>query len=273
MAGPPIPASVLGYHPRATLLARTLGPVYGRSFGRGRVVAEAAGLIVGVVGTVWLPAIAAVALAIVLGVSAGMVVVALGVPRRVRIAQEVFAWLARAERPAFERRTGGPVPRGRDWRAWLAAHPAGSISPYPRVEILGMLGELDQARAELAAAVPPADDEERLDRTTLASWLDWLDDGQVDLAPLEDLAATLPDGTVLAVRARGARAIAEARVRLASGDAGWADPLVAFRQELGLRPTLIVLRDFHARRLVPFAVGALIAGVVGTIVGLLVQRV
>ena len=143
----------------------------------------------------------------------GVVIRMASIPRTIRAPHEAFAWLGAAEVRRFEDRTGSKAPfNAVAMRTWLDRHPSTPATVLARAELLGTLGDLPGARAELAAAPEiPADDLERVERATLTVWLGFLETGDADLGPLDTVAATTAPASPAGLAAAVSRALAETR--------------------------------------------------------------
>ncbi len=154
-------------------------------------------------------------------------------PRRVRDAHDVLAWLNGWETDRWSRELGRRLawlPRS---RPELLEHLPDTIGLRPlRVELLASRGQLGEAR-DRAAQLPTDTPWQRFERAALEEWVSWWSDGPPRLEPMRAAAADLR-GEQRELVARAMVAAAEAR--RASTDGGdAAAPLAALRPELGDR--------------------------------------
>lgn len=180
--------------------------------------------------------------------------------RGMRAAFEAFSWLGRWEVDRFKAQTRSSVPGDRDAvRSWLAEHPTPGFGGYARIEMLAWIGNLPGAREELAAFPPPTEPADEAERIGLGLWLDLLERGAYDPAPLHEAIRRLPPG---AGRSRAAvnLALLDARRRRADGQADWWRPLWEVRSGLGWAPVLVVARDTLTRIFVMQLIASLLLG-------------
>jgi hypothetical protein len=229
--------------PRSVAITRGFSGVLNRSLVVGGVVTVALsfGLVfvgfaerAGLVGP-WLGA----ALGALLGVLAAIAVM----PVPIRRAFEAYSWLGHAEVQRFKARTGSPVPTRVDAiTAWLATNPPTPALLLPRIEMLAFLGRHDEARAALDQATA-TNDEEAFELASLHQYVDWLELGSTDLTALKAASASLPAGSAAERSSRVTLAVAEARMRVMGGDAGWTAPIEEVRPDLGRAPWRATLTD------------------------------
>jgi hypothetical protein len=135
------------------------------------------------------------------------------------------------------------------------------------------LGRIDEGRAELAALVElpsRAPDLARLEVAGLRAFAEVLETGGYDLAAFDDMVASMPPGSDLALEARAARAVTETRSRLARDEPDALGPLVDVRAALGHAATAVTLRRTWlslARSLAFFGLAISLTGYVVRLVG------
>ena len=135
------------------------------------------------------------------------------------------------------------------------------------------LGRIDEGRTELAALVAlpsEAPDLARLEAAGLQAFADVLETGGYDNAAFDDVVASMPPGSDLALEAKAALAVTEARSRLAREEPEALDPLVAVRPSLGRAATEVALRRTwlsFARSLAFFGIAIALTGYVVRLVG------
>ena len=240
-----MPDTMAGYHPRALLLVRAFEKPIRRSSLGGSIAGIVAGSVVmyGAAVDPW-PVAAVVTIPVTVGV--GLAATFLFLPTRVRRAFEAFSWLGAREVDRLRERTASPPPaRAADVAAWLEANPVGPITREARVEMLLSLGRVDEGRTELAAlAALPSEtpDLARLEVAGLQAFAQILDTGAYDRAALDDVVASMPPGSSLALEAKAVAAVTEARSRLARDEPDALGPLVAVRPSLGRAATEVTLR-------------------------------
>jgi hypothetical protein len=189
-------------------------------------------------------------------VTTTIVPIAMGSGRRA--AYEVFSWLGRWEINRFRVQAGSSVPMTPDAVvAWLREHPTPAFGGYARIEMVAWTGTIAQARDELSSFPPPTDLDDAAERVGLELWLDLLERGAYDPAPLQHAIARLSQGPGRS-RAEANLALLETRVRLADGRADWWRPLAEVRRGLGWAPSLVVLRDTLSRIFVLGVIAALL---------------
>jgi len=166
-----------------------------------------------------------------------------GLPVPIRRAFEAYSWLGHAEVQRFKARTGSPVPTRVDAiTAWLATNPPTPALLLPRIEMLAFLGRHGEARAALDQATA-TNDEEAFELASLHQYVDWLERGSTDLTALKAASASLPAGSAAERSSRVTLAVAEARMRVMGGDAGWTAPIEEVRPDLGRAPWRATLTD------------------------------
>ncbi len=260
------PGRPAAFHRRATLLAAAFGHPIRRATWIGSLVGLLAGLVAGMLVRSAVSPILVVAVVAAVSTGVGILVAVVAMPRRTMLALEAFAWEGRVEQRRFAARVHGRVPTGAGAaQAWVATHASEPATRLPRVELLGSLGDVDRARAELASLPEPAagDDLARVERAAVAVWLEFLATGEADLGPLDEVAATLPRGSRIELEAATRRAIAESRLRLDRGDPDPLGPLVAVRARLPRDATRTLIEDTWRRMGLSQAV---IGGVLGVLV-------
>ena len=135
------------------------------------------------------------------------------------------------------------------------------------------LGRIDEGRAELAAlvALPSGTpDLARLEVAGLRAFAEIIETGGYDVAAFDDAVASMPRGSDLALEAKAARAVTEARSRLAHDEPDALGPLVAVRPALGGAATAVTLRRTwlsFARSLALFGTAVALVGYVVRLVG------
>lgn len=198
--------------------------------------------------------------AVAVGAVMGLLVARAVFPRHLAPAFEAFSWLGRFELDRFVRRTGGRFPTDPGKLAqWLAALPETEENRLARVEVLAFMGRTDEARVVLDGAPPAADPAERMERVSLAHYVDWLAGGAADTGPLREAVADLRPGSRERAMGDVSLALAEARDRAAGGREGWWAPLVTVRPRLGREPLRVTWRDIWLPVLLAF-VGMALAG-------------
>jgi hypothetical protein len=242
--------------------------VVSRRFGRVAVRIMVAAIVLGTVASLVLrdltrdaPALLHVALTTAVFAAAILLAWVVVVRGRTKAAWESFAWLGRWDVDRLERLTGARAPDSEDaLRLWLTQHDGSGDDRLARVEVLGSLGQTEEARTLLAAAPATDDPWIRFERRAMLAWLDWLDGGRLDLAAVRDAAAAIAPGEDR-TRAEVVMALADSRGRAAAGDKTWMEPLVEVRPRLGDEPAKILRRDFLWRMLrIGVATGLILGG-------------
>lgn len=259
MQPPPSPTPPT-FVPRGLLMASAFGGALGRSISVGLIGAAVAGAFVGLAAPggffVW-----AVILAGAAAVIAGSGVAILVVPRRLRLAYEAYAWLGRRELDRFQARTASSAPSDPAAAvAWLDEHVRSATTAAARIELLTMLGRYPEAEAEYVLLAPPADDDERVERAGLRTFLTFAATGELEQGDLEALVTRLDPRSGVGLEAATLLALGEARLRRDRDDPAWPEPLVAVRRRLGSAAFAVTVRDTWSRALLPY-------GIVGAICG------
>ena len=154
----------------------------------------------------------------------------------------------------------GRIPRSpAEARKWLAAHPDPATFQGPRLSAQILAGELEAARATLAT-YPVATPLERFERLDDGWFLDFLDGGSPDLAPLAEAAGEL---TTDDERTFAAVVIATLRAHAAvAAGTDWVGPLAAERARLGNRAAGIVgARYVAASWTLTMAIASVLVGI------------
>jgi hypothetical protein len=262
--------SIEGYHPRATAMVLGFGPVIRRASIVGIIAGIGAGIGAGLVLPRDVPGVVAIAVLLLVPPLAGTAVAVLLVPSAVRRAYEAFSWLGRRETLRFREATASSIPIGAEAvRDWLAANPFTPVTGEARVELLVAVGQFGQARAEFARLPVPKTDLGRLNRASLRTWGELVETGEVDLVAFDEVAATLPAGSDLALEAEVVRALAVTRMALLRDTPDPMRPLREVRPRLGREATLAVLRDTWLPFARQLAVVGLLLVVIGTVTGFL----
>ncbi len=156
------------------------------------------------------------------------------IPPAVRPAIEAYHWVGRSEIVRFRQGTGDKVPTSMaGFRAWVARTPETDATRPYRVEVLTVLGDFDQARAELDR-LPETTPWETFKRAIVAQELWWRQGAPADLPTIARLASEVgPDADPDREAAEGNVAWWSGQVALAAMDASWRAPLAAFRERLG----------------------------------------
>ena len=178
----------------------------------------------------------------------GALLAALTMPPKSRRAFETFAWLGRREMTRFADRTGTAVPTDpAAIERWLQENPRSSATAFGRLELLAMLGRTDEAMAEQALLAPPATDEEAVEQAVARQFTAFIATGAADESELDALEARLAPDTEPGLELLVARAIGEARTRLAAARDDWREPLLAVRPRLGWGATMTTVRDLWSK--------------------------
>lgn len=231
------------YPERSTTLLRGFGHVLDRAALVGGVVAVAVAVVIAVALSARLPFLVAPIPGAVIGAAVGLAVERLMLPGDFLRAYEAFSWLGRAEMDRFETRTGSKVPvRRPDIERWLAENPPSPAMQVGRIEFLGFLGRLDEARAELANMTVTGP-ELAYERASLAQYIGWLTDGDARIDELRSEVSELPLDAHYRHAADVTIALADARERFMRADPAWERPLADVRPSLGTAPARVVLRD------------------------------
>jgi hypothetical protein len=251
------------YPDRSTTMLRGFGRVLDRAALVGGVVAAAASAVVAVALSAVLPIpfLVGPVVGAFAGAVAGLAAQRLLLRGDFLRAYEAFSWLGRAEMDRFEARTGSKVPVHRpDIERWLAENPPSPAMQVGRIEFLGFLGRLDEARAELAGMTVTGP-ELAFERASLSQYIGWLTDGDARIDELQAAIADLPLDAHYRHAADVTIALADARERFTRADPDWARPLEEVRPSLGKEPGRVVLRDTIRPLAILYGVlGLLIAG-------------
>jgi hypothetical protein len=235
------------FHPRGLLVATALGGPLNRANWVAGIGAVLLTIVLSAVldggdAILLVPFIAAVA------AIAGTTLAAVTMPPRSRRAFETFAWLGSREIRRFQARTGTKVPTDpAAAQRWLEANPRSSATAYGRLELLAMLGRTDEAAAEQAMLPPPTTDGDAVEQALARRFTAFIATGTADESELDALEARIGPETGLGLELRVARAIGEARSRLAQARDDWRDPLLAVRPRLGWEATGTVVRDLWSK--------------------------
>jgi hypothetical protein len=247
---------------RSTTLLRGFGRVLDRAALVGGAVAVAVAIVIAValLAVFPFPFLFGPLVAALIGAAVGLAVERLLLPRDFLRAYEAFSWLGRAEMDRFEARTGSKVPVHRPgMEQWLAENPPSPAMQAGRIELLGFLGRLDEARAELANMTVTGP-ELAFERASLAQYIGWLTDGD---ARIDELRASVADLSLDAHYRHAADvtiALADARERFMRADPAWTRPLQDVRPSLGGAPARVVLRDtFRPLAILYFVLALLVA--------------
>jgi hypothetical protein len=245
---------------RSTTLLRGFGRVLDRAALVGGAVAVAVAVVIAVALLDMLPFLVGPVVGALIGAAVGLVVERLLLPRDFLNAYEAFSWLARAEMDRFEGRTGSKVPVHRPgMERWLAENPPSPAMQVGRIEILGFLGRLDEARTELAGMTVTGP-ELAFERASLAQYIGWLTDGDARIDELRAAVADLPLDAHYRHAADVTIALADARERFMRADPAWTRPLEQVRPSLGWAPARVILRDtFRPLAIVYFVLSLLVA--------------
>ncbi len=245
---------------RSTTLLRGFGRVLDRAALVGGVVAVAVGIVIAVATFPVLPFLVGPIVGALAGAAVGLAVERLLLPRHFLRAYEAFSWLGRAEMDRFEARTGSKVPVHRSgMEQWLTENPPSPAMQAGRIELLGFLGRLDEARAELAGMTVTGP-ELAFERASLAQYIGWLTDGDARIEELRAAVADLPLDAHYRHAADVTIALADARERFTRADPAWLRPLDEVRPSLGTAPAQVVLRDtFRPLAIVYFVLSLLVA--------------
>lgn len=245
---------------RSTTMLRGFGRVLDRAAFVGGVVAVALAIVIAVATSTSLPYLVSPIVGALIGAAAGLAVERLLLPGPFLRAYEAFSWLGRAEMDRFEARTGSKVPVHRpDIEQWLADNPPSPAMQVGRIEFLGFLGRLEEARAELADMTVTGP-ELAFERASLAQYIGWLTDGDPRIDELRAAVADLPLDAHYRHAAHVTIALAEARDRFTRADPAWSRPLAEVRPSLGKAPARVVLRDtFRPLAMIYFVIALLVA--------------
>jgi hypothetical protein len=258
-----LPPGFEGYHPRAVLLAAALLPPLRRARRAGAGVAAGAAVLIAVLLPHGLPIVLQVLIPVVPATAAAATAALIVLPLRTLRAFATFSWLARRELPRVRGRTGAAMPTSSlVTRSWLAATPPTPANAGLRVELLVNIGELDAAKRELADLRAPETDRDRLDEAVLRQLVAFVATGQAELDRLAAVVRSFAPDHELVLEASVALALADARSRLAAGDADWQAPLIEAGRELGSSRWVAVARSPGLAFFAMFAIVALAASAV-----------
>ena len=263
------PPGMPAFHPRGVLVAKALGGPLNRVSWVAGITAVLFVLVLSAIlaaGSSYLLLPVLAAIGAVTGVALGVATM----PPKSRRAFETFGWLGRREINRFEARTGTKVPTEPvAVQRWLQENPRSSATAFGRLELLAMLGRTDEAAAEQALLPPPTTDEEAVEQALARRYTAFIATGTADESELDALQARLRPDTELMLELLVARAIYDARVRLAHGRDDWRDPLLAMRPRLGSAATMTVVRDLWLKiAMLMFGI-ALVIGLLTASVGAL----
>ena len=257
------------FHPRGTLIATALRHAMRRASWAGSIVAGivAAALATGLRDRGFGGVVTAAGVATV----TGLLVAYLAMPWRTRRALETLTWLGRRELDRIREQTGarytGTTPDGA--ARWLTDNPRSSVTAVARIDVLTILGRIDEADAEATRLPPPRDDIEAVAHVLNRVNVRFVADEPIDerlRAEVVELQQRLDPASEAAAEMRVGLAVTTARERLAAGRGDWDEELLAVRPTLGSAPTRTLLRDVWSRLALSLLCVAL---AVGLIVGLL----
>lgn len=266
------PVDRAAFHPRGTLVAGALGRPLRRATWAGSIVS---GGIAVVLATLLADrGIPAIVVAAGVAAGAGVLVAYLAFPGRARRAFETFAWLGRRELDRIREQTGAPftgtTPDGAV--RWLADNPPSPVTALPRLEVLAILGRIDEADAEATRLPQPRDDIEAVGQLLNRVNVRFVADEPIDQglrADMAELEARLDPASDAATELRVGLAIVTARERLAAGRSDWDEELLAVRPTLGTTPSRVLLRDVWSKLAISlFCVSLAVAIVVAVLPGL-----
>ena len=187
----------------------------------------------------------------------GVLVAYLAMPWRTRKTLETFAWLGRRELDRIREQTGvrytGTTPDGA--ARWLVDNPRSSVTALARIDVLTILGRIDEADAEATRLPPPRDDIEAVGQVLNRVNVRFVADEPIDQAlraEVVELRQRLDPASEAAAEMRVGLAIMTARERLAAGRGDWDEELLAVRPTLGSAPAWVAAprRLVEARGLV-----------------------
>jgi hypothetical protein len=247
---------------RSTTMLRGFGRVLDRAalVGGAAAVAVAVVIAVALLAVLPFPFLIGPFAGAVIGAAVGLAVERLLLPGDFLRAYEAFSWLGRAEMDRFEARTGSNVPvRKPDIERWLADNPPSPAMQVGRIEFLGFLGRLEEARSELAGMTVTGP-ELAFERASLTQYIGWLTDGDPRIDELRAAVAELPLDAHYRHAADVTIALADARERFVRADPAWSRPLEEVRPSLGRAPTRVVRRDtFRPLAIIYFVIALLVA--------------
>ena len=196
-----------------------------------------AGLLVSVLGWPWL-------VYAVLFVPAALAAEWVLLGRRLRDAQEAFAWIGRWEWLRARAALGGALPRT---HKGLVALTRREHEPHPLwVELYAATGRYDDALRE-AESLPTATAWEAFERELDVAYARWVLSGAEDDAAARAAASPLEDEEER-FRADAMLTVNEARRRLVAGE-DWLEPLVQLRRRIGRRADGVLRHDWWPTRL------------------------
>ncbi len=254
------PPGMPAFHPRGVLFVNAFSKALTRaSWVAGIASALIVIVLIAILGeryTLLLPPVVAA-----IGAVVGVTLAALTMPRRTRQSFEAFGWLGSREIRRFRARTASSPPTTpAAVQQWLALNPRSPATALARLELLAMLGRTDEAAAEQALLPAPTTDEDAVEQALARQFTAFIATGSLDSSELDTLQERLPRDTELRLELLVARAIAQARARLAQGSDDWRDPLLAVRPRLGSDATMTMIRDLWWKiALLMFGVGMAVA--------------
>jgi hypothetical protein len=176
--------------------------------------------------------------------------------RRLRAAEEAFAWIGRWEWLRAGDVLGRPLPRTRRGIRDLAGR---QHDPHPLwVELHAFAGRFDEALRE-AELLPTRTAWERFERELTISYVQWVSSGLLEDAAAREAASQLVDEEE-SLRADAMLTVNEARARLVEGS-DWLEPLVELRQRIGGRAGGVLRHEWWPARLREAALVAIVIAV------------
>ena len=130
---------------------------------------------------------------------------------------------------------------------WLIENRRSSATAWARLELLAVLGRTDEAAAEQALLPPPTSDEDVVEHALARRFTAFIATGTLDDRELDELAPRLRPGSDVAMELEVAKAIGQARARIAANRDDWRDPLLEVRPRLGREATMTVTRDLWVK--------------------------
>jgi hypothetical protein len=196
-----------------------------------------AGLVVVVLGWSWL-------LCAALFVPVALAAEWLFLGRRLRAAEEAFAWIGRWEWLRAREALGGSLPRTRKGLIALSereheAHPLW-------VELYAAVGRYDDALSE-AESLATRSAWERFERELVVAYVHWVTSGALDDGAARTTASELSDEEER-LRADAMLTVNEARARLVEGE-DWLELLAELRHRIGPRARGVLRHDWWPTRL------------------------
>ena len=201
----------------------------------GVVVVAAIAVLVASARPGWAATVIAFVLAALLFALVTFGIAAIGRPRPVTRALELYRWVVREEERRWTAATGETPPRTpARARAWLEAHPAaGGTADVPRIELLVWIGEFEAAR-QVVATLPTETSTDRFEGSLRRATVDFVATGDGDLDAVHEAIAELPE----AARGEAAARLAVEEARELAAEPGpaaatYLGPLVRARDNLG----------------------------------------